>query len=205
MVNYKSSRVLPIALTVVIIIVAIAGIVGLMSLLLGGGNSSTSGKKTESVSSQARTSLLDTTDGSSVSMTVRGPIVADEDFRSYRVEISPSARNFQSFKGYLDTVTDKESLPNNVAAYSQFVNALDRINMVAGVPFEGEENNVSGVCSSGNLYEFSTLKNGKIRSMFWTSTCSESKGSLKGSAKQISNLFLNQIPSSSSIDQSLKL
>ena len=203
MVNYKSYRILPIALTVVIIIVAIAGIVALTSLLFKGGGSSSGPGTQESLESQARTHLLDTTASSSVSMTVRGPIVADEDFRSFRVEISPTERKFQAFKGYLDTTVDSEVLSNNVAAYTQFVNALERINMVSRAPFVGENNDVKGVCSSGSVYEFSTLKNGKVRDMFWTSTCKGSAGSLRGSAKQISGLFLNQIPSGSNISESL--
>lgn len=206
MVSYKSSRVLPVILTIVIIIVAIAGLVALMSLIFKGtGSSSINKGNGEAAVSQSRQNLLDSTAGSSVSMTVRGPIVADEDFRSYRVEVSPSERKFQAFNGYLDTVTASEVLENNVAAYNQFVHALERINMVSGMPFVGEANDVSGVCSSGKLYEFSTLKKGKARDMFWTSTCSESKGSLKGSAAQISTLFLNQIPASSPIAESLKL
>src|SRR5690606_34333620 len=80
----------------------------------------------------SRQDLLNTSVNRSVSMTVRGPIVADEDFRSYQIVISPDSRQFRAFTGYLDVITDSETLPNNTAAYDQFVNALDKANLSVG-------------------------------------------------------------------------
>jgi len=140
-----------------------------------------------------------------VSMTVRGPIVADEDFRSYQIVISPSERKFTAYTGYLDVITDQQTLTNNTAAYDQFVHALNKANMVAGTPFTGEKNNVLGVCATGKVYEFRTLNNGDDQTMLWTSTCSGSPGSLKASATQLSQLFLNQIPNGSNIEANLKI
>ncbi len=200
MANYRTSRILPTILTIVIIIVAIAGLVALARLVFTGTSSNTN-----TVVDTSQADLLNTSDGRSVSMTVRGPIVADEDFRSYRITISPSSRQFEAFTGYLDAVTDQQTLSNNTAAYDQFVNALDKANMVAGTPFEGDKNNVLGICATGRVYEFSTLTAGDVNEMLWTSTCSGSPGSLKGSATQLSQLFLNQIPDSSNITASLKL
>ena len=89
MTTYRSSRVLPTILTVVVIIIVIAGVVALARLLFSGGGSSSTSNQEVNV---ARQSLLTTTDGHAVRMTVRGPIVADEDFRSYRITISPKDR-----------------------------------------------------------------------------------------------------------------
>lgn len=202
MANYRNSRILPTILTIVVIIIAIAGVVALARLLFTGAGSSSTSKDEVNVAQQ---SLLNTTDGRSVRMTVRGPIVADEDFRSYRITISPTARQFEAFKGYLDTATDQQTLPNNTAAYDEFVHALDKANLAAGKQFEGEKNNVLGICATGKVYEFALLSSGETDSMFWTSTCGGSPGSLKGSAAQLSGLFLGQIPSGSTIEDSLKL
>jgi hypothetical protein len=199
MANYRTSRILPTILTIVIIIVAIAGLVGLARLIFTGSTS----KPPTTDNSQRK--LLDSSEGRAVSMTVRGPIVADEDFRSYSVTISPTSRQFQAYTGYLDVITDQETLPNNTAAYEQFVHALNKANMVAGTPLEGEKNNILGVCASGKVYEFSLLNAGDIEEMLWTSTCSGSKGSLKASAAQLSELFLDQIPESADITASLNL
>lgn len=200
MANYRTSRIIPTILTIIIIIVAIAGLVALGRFLFTGGDAN----KTAEVD-MSQTHLLNTTEGRSVSMTVRGPIVADENFRSYRITISPTSRHFEAFNGYLDTVTNDQRLANNTAAYDQFVHALDKANMVKGTPLEGEKNNVLGICATGKVYEFAVLNNGIADEMLWTSTCGGSPGSLKASATQLSNLFLNQIPDGSKITTSLRL
>jgi len=200
MANYRTSRIIPTILTVIIIIVAIAGLIALVRLIFTGSTS-----KQPAAVNTSRQQLLDTSAGRAVSMTVRGPIVADEDFRSYSVMISPSSRQFQSYTGYLDVITNQQTLPNNTAAYDQFVHALDKANFAAGTPFEGDKNNTLGICATGKVYEFNLLNNGNSDYMLWTSTCSGSPGSLKASASQLSQLFLNQIPNGSNIEQSLKL
>lgn len=200
MAKYRTSRILPTILAIVVIVIAIAGLVTLARIVFTG---STSTQPVEVDTSQQ--DLLNTNDGRSVSMVVRGPIVADEDFGSYRITISPTARQFQTFNGYLHTVTFEQTLPNNTAAYSQFVHALDKANLVAGVPFEDEKNNLLGICATGKVYEFNIIDQAEVDEMLWTSTCSGSPGSLKASATQLSQLFLNQIPDGSTITTSLKL
>lgn len=203
MATYKTRRILPIVLTIVIIIVAIAGIVGLVRLIVTGGTGSP--KPASEDVSIIEQHLLSTIATRSVRMTVRGPIVADEDFRSYQITVSPSSRQFQTFTGYLDTLTRQETLANNTAAYSQFVYALDKANMAAGRQFTDDRNDVRGICATGKVYEFATLNDDKVDSMLWTSTCGGSPGSLKASVAQLSRLFLNQVPRSSNIIDSLSL
>ncbi|MGH7218644.1 MAG: hypothetical protein ACREGE_04350 [Candidatus Microsaccharimonas sp.] len=201
MANYRTSRIVPTVLTIIIIIVAIAGLVALGRLIFSGGGSSNSAEQID----MSQQNLLDTTANRAVSMTVRGPIVADEDFRSYRIIVSPSSRTFEAFTGYLDQSTARQVLPNNTSAYSQFVNALDKANLVKGTPFEGDKNNVLGICATGKVYEFKVLNGETADEMLWTSTCSGSSGSLRASVAQLSRLFLDQIPEGSDITASLKL
>lgn len=199
MANYRTSRILPTVLTIIIIIVVIAGFVALARVVFTG--SASKSQETVDVSKQ---NLLDSADGRAVRMVVRGPIVADEDFRSYSITISPSSREYQAYTGYLDVVTNQETLPNNTVAYEEFVNALNKANMVAGTPLEGDKNSTLGVCATGKVYEFSLLNAGDTEEMLWTSTCSGSKGSLRASATQLSQLFLNQIPNSIDVTVNLK-
>lgn len=199
MANYRTSRILPTILTIIIIIIAIAGLVALARLVFTG--SASKNQETVDVSQQ---NLLSTDDGRAVRMTVRGPIVADEDFRSYSITISPTLREYTAYTGYLDVVTNQQSLPNNKAAYDQFVHALNKANMVAGNPLEGEKNNVLGICATGKVFEFSLLNAGDAEETLWTSTCSGSKGSLRASATQLTQLFLNQIPNSVDVTTNLK-
>ena len=161
MANYRTSRILPTILTIIVIIVAIAGLVALARLLFTGSSSSSSTPRVNVVEQN----LLNTGAERAVSMTVRGPIVAEEDFRSYRITVSPSSRQFQTYKGYLDTVIDQQTLSNNTAAYEQFVYALSKANYAKGVPFEGERNDVRGICATGRVYEFNTLTDSDSTSM----------------------------------------
>jgi len=200
MANYRTSRILPTVLTIIVIIVAIAGFVALARLLFGGG-----GSDADKPLDTSQQNLLNTSASRAVSMTVRGPIVADEDFRSYRIVVSPTARDFKAYTGYLDAVTSQQTLNNNTAAYDQFVHALDKANLVVGDPFEGDKNDVRGICATGKVYEFSLLNDNDAEETLWTSTCSGSPGSLKASVTQLSNLFFNQIPNGSNIESSLKL
>ncbi|OJU88080.1 hypothetical protein BGO17_03845 [Candidatus Saccharibacteria bacterium 49-20] len=200
MANYRTSRILPTVLTIIVIVIAIAGLVALARLLFTGSSSTA---VTEFQAQQQ--GLLNTDDGRAVSMTVRGPIVADEDFRSYQVIISPTERKFTAYTGYLDVITDQQVLSNNTAAYDQFVHALNKANMVAGTPFTGDKNNVLGVCATGKVYEYRTMSGGEDQTMLWTSTCSGSPGSLKASSTQLSRLFLSQIPDGSNIEANLKI
>ena len=130
----------------------------------------------------------------SVKMTVRGLIVANENFRSYTVEVSQSKRVLTTYKGYLGEVIKQVSLPNSPDAYDQFIHALDKANMMKGQSFSGKEDDLLGVCATGHLYDFSVLKNGTLEKHLWTSTCRGSVGSLKANTQQLQNLFISQIP-----------
>lgn len=200
MANYRTSRILPIILVVVIIIIAIAALVSLARVVFFSGGSSA-----PVVTDVSREALLNTSAGRSVSMTVRGPIVADEEFHSYKIDISASNRELSTFKGYLGTVVDKTSLGNNVAAYEEFVHALDKADLADGTELEGDKNDVRGICATGRVYEFSIIDNGKTVKRLWTSTCKGSTGSLDASVNQLTELFVNQIPGSEKLIKKVSL
>lgn len=201
MASYRTSRIVPTVLTVIVIIVVIVGLVSLARLLFTSGNSSTSSTEAQ----VAREALLDTTDGASVVMSVRGPIVADEDFRSYQVTITSNKREIQTYKGYLETVIEQKSLGNNTAAYDEFVHALDKANITSGRQLSDERNDIRGICATGRVYEFKVMKAGESKQTLWTSTCGGSTGSLKANATQLTQLFLNQIPDSTELVRDLSI
>ncbi len=188
MAHYRTSRILPVALVIIIIIIAIAALVSLARIVFF------STPTTPAAVDTSKTALLDTTVGRSVSMTVRGPIVADEEFQSYQIDISNSVREIKTYKGYLDTVVDSVALTNNVAAYEQFVYALDKADLAKGVELSGDRNDVRGICATGRVYEFTIFNNKKPVKRVWTSTCKGSTGSLNASVTQLTSLFVNQIP-----------
>ncbi len=199
MANFRTSRIVPVALVVLIIVIAIAALVSLARVVFFSGSS------TPAVTDTSRTALLDTSATHSVSMTVRGPIVADEEFHSYKIDISPSARQLKTYTGYLDAVVDSSSLTNNVASYEQFVYALDKANLAKGTELTGDKDDTRGICATGDVYEFTILNNDSSVKHLWTSTCSGSSGSLDASVSQLTELFTAQIPTASKLINKIDL
>jgi FlaG/FlaF family flagellin (archaellin) len=200
MAKIRNSRIIPTILVVVIVIIAIVAIIsGIRAVFLSG--PSTSNKPTDNT----QQSLLNTSASNSVSMSVRGPIVADENFHSYKIVVSPTSRQITTYNGYLGTVVEQKSLSNNTAAYEEFVNALNLAKMTAGnQPAEGESD-IRGVCATGRLAEFAILSNDLPVETLWTSTCSGSQGTLRASDSQLSNLFLAQIPEAKTYARNVSL
>lgn len=188
----SSSRVIPIIIVLIVIAIAIAAIVSIGRAVFGGGQTTT----TEQID-VGQAALLDTAASRSVRMTVRGPIVADENFRSYQIIVGPSTRSLTTYSGYLGTVLETNALGNNVKAYDEFVHALDKANMTVGTPLEGEADDIRGICATGEVYEFDVMDDNSQVKHLWTSTCKGSKGSFRASVPQVQNLFLRQIPGAS--------
>lgn len=189
MATYRSARIFPVILVIVIIAIAIIALVSLARAVFFSSSSSN-----DSVVDSSQTALLATDANRRVEMTVRGPIVADERFASYRITVSPSSRTLTTYRGYLDSVVDRIELGNNVAAYEEFVFALDKAGLAAGDEYGDDRDDVRGVCATGQVTQFGILDTGESVKTLWTSTCRGSSGTLDASASQLSRLFLRQIP-----------
>ncbi len=201
MANYRNSRIFPIALVLIIIAIAVAALVSLTRIVFFNSNSTSTVSQTD-VSRQA---LLNTDADRAVRMTVRGSIVADEQFRSYQITITPSSRVLTTYTGYLDKKVDEIALGNNIPAYEEFVYSLERANLAKGVELTGDNNDTRGICATGQVYQFTIMKAGKSVESLWTSTCRGSKGSLDASVDQLSALFQSQIPGASDIVRKIDL
>ena len=192
MARYTSrSRFIPIILIIVIMVIAIVALVSLARAIFFSGGQSTQNTAQVDVS---RDALLNTADGHKVQMTVRGPIVADENFNSYRITITPSSRSLTTYRGYLGTQIDAMNLGNNVAAYDQFVHALDKADLPVGTAFAKDKDSTLGICATGRVYEYEIMSGNDVVKRLWTSTCKGSPGSLRASADQLTSLFVAQIP-----------
>lgn len=200
MATFRSSRIIPIALVLIVIAIAIAALVSLARAVFFSGDSQTTSKVDVS-----REALLSTTANRSVRVTVRGAIVADEQFRSYQITISPSSRILTTYTGYLDKQIDQISLPNNIPAYEQFVYALDRANYARGTELTGEKNDTRGICANGLVYQFDVIQDTTTVKNLWTTTCKSSKGSLSADASQLKSLFIEQVPGASTLIGKLRL
>jgi len=195
----NASRFIPIILVLIVVAVAIAALVSLGQAIFGGGQSS---QTQPDVGHQA---LISTDANRSVRMTVRGPIVANENFHSYQITLAPATRTMTTYTGYLDQILATKQLDNNINAYEQLVYALDKANMMQGDELTGDKNDIRGVCATGDVYEFEVLQDNSTVKRLWTSTCKGSPGSFKASVSQVQTLFLNQIPENKTLLKAVDL
>ena len=186
------SRFIPILLVIIITIVAVAAVIAIGRALFGDGSSNNTQPNPNI--EDAKTALLSTDVDRSVRLTVRGPIVANENFRSYSVTITPDSREMITYEGYLDNQIDRKRLDNNTKAYTELVYALDKRKMMDGKDLTEEQNDLRGICASGKIYKFETIKNNSVVKSLWTSDCSGSKGSAQANVNEILDMFLKQIP-----------
>ncbi len=188
MASYKTTRFIQIVFVLLIIILVIGTLVYFgRSIFFPNTN----------VASQpdiSQTALLSTNADRAVRMTVRGPIVADEDYRTYQIRVTPNERALIEYKGYQNQQFDNITLVNNIPSYEQFVYALDRSNLMRGTELTGDSNDVRGVCASGNLYQFQIFKADKVVKMLWTTSCSSVHGSINASLRVLTDLIISQIP-----------
>ena len=189
MATYRSRRIFPVILVIIIIAIAIVGLVYVIQILFfsGGGNISLQ-------ADTSRSSLINTSADRAVSVSVRGHIIADEDFRSYQIRVTPNERVFTTYRGYQKDTIENDTLENNIPAYEQFVYALSRAGLMNSSAFTGVANDTRGICAAGFLYEFQIYQADKSLKMLWTTSCSASRGSLGQGAKALESLFIEQIP-----------
>lgn len=195
-------RIISIVLILVVVGIVITAFVSLGRILFSGGDE---GEQVATPVNSGKQALLQTTADRSVRMTVRGPIVANENFHSYAITLAPDARTMTTYVGYLGQQVKNEQLDNNVQAYTQVVNALGRANLMEGTPLEGDADNTDGICATGYLYIFEVLQATNVVQRLWTSTCKGSVGSLKANLQQVRNLFSRQIPNSTKLTSEIKL
>ncbi|MGB4761830.1 MAG: hypothetical protein WBP12_00570 [Candidatus Saccharimonas sp.] len=188
---YRGSgpRILPLIIVIVIVALVIAALVTIGRMVFTGGSQSGDQENKDA----ATTAILDTTAARSVQWTVRGPLVADENFRTYQIIVSPKERVYTVYSGYLGSPLESKRYANNTAAYEQFVFALNKAE--AGKTREAENVDIRGVCATDGLaYTLETLVNDTADNKLWSSTCKNSPGTLAANPLQIHALFTNQIP-----------
>lgn len=192
-------RLVPIIVVIIVAIISIAALVSLGRAIFSGGGDS----PTETTVNTGKQALTSTLADRSVRMTVRGPIVANENFYSYTITANSSARNMTTYVGYVGQQIDSSQLENSTPAYEQFVYALDRANLMEGSASSNDD--IRGICATGNVYEFEVLQGENSVQKLWTSTCSGSAGTLKANLGQVSRLFQLQIPSFSNLISKIRL
>jgi hypothetical protein len=190
---YRGSgpRILPIIIIILVVALVIAAVVSIGRMMFT--NSSTSSPAGVETTESVLSALHETGDSRSVRWTVRGPIVADEQFKTYTITVGPTARSFVTRSGYEEQVIDTKTYRNNTSAYEQFVYALEK----AGIANTRSAGDIDfrGVCATHGLaFRYESLQNGTAEHSLWTTTCGGSKGTMTANIGQIQALFVNQIP-----------
>ena len=190
---YRGSgpRILPIIIIILVIALVIAAIVSVGRMVFTSGTSQGPAgvESTEAV----LTALHETGDNRAVRWTVRGPIVADEKFKTYAITITPTKRSFVTYSGYEEQVIDTKTYSNTARAYEEFVYALEKADIAktrsaTGVDFRG-------VCATHGLaFKYVSLNDGTADHTLWTTTCNGSKGTMAADSGRVQALFVNQIP-----------
>jgi hypothetical protein len=195
MTKVRFTKIIPVALILIIIAIAIAALVTLARVIFFPSQSDINSQIDSS-----KEALLSVDAEHTILFKERGPIIADESARSYQIRITPNTRELVTYKGYSGKIIDKISLNNNANSYEQFVFALYKANFIKGNELTGDSDDTRGICATGSVYEFSVISNdNKIEKHLWTSTCSGSKGSLSANANQLIDLFINQIPDAKTV------
>ncbi len=189
-------RIIPLILIVVVIGLVIAAVVSLSHTFFGSGKkASPSASPSASTKVNAGKQALTTiSSDSSVRMSVRGPLVADENYHTYTITISTTTRTMTTYQGYSGKTFANDQRANSVDGYTQLVYALSKAKLMDGTPLSGSANDERGVCATGTLYDFEVFQGTTSVQKLWTSTCTGAPGSLKASLTQVTNLFDSQIP-----------
>ncbi len=191
---YRGSKpkIIPIIIAIIIMALIIAALVSLGRMLFGG--NSTTKTNAASESQQVRSDTLDMASGRALRFTERGPIVADENFKSYQIIITPTTRTYTTYSGYLDRVVGSKTYQNNQRAYEELAYALDKAN-ISKLLDNNTSDDIRGVCATnGYLYLYETVNNSAATHTVWTTTCAASKGNMGANIAQVKALFVNQIP-----------
>ena len=198
MANYRTVRIIPVAFILIIAALAVAALFSMAR-----GIFFPDAVTDTSTIQSGHSSLISTTAGRSVKMTVRGPVVAEEEFRSFDIIVSPNQRQLVTYQGHMATVLENVKLSNNIPSYEEFVYALDDARMMSSPEHKGSANDKRGVCARGYLYDFSIYNDDKLVKELWTTSCSDERGSLDAKSLPLRRLFIDQIPTAKSITDKL--
>ena len=128
---------------------------------------------------------------SSVSSTVVGKLVGDEQRRAIRIIVSPNERRLEILSTYDQTILSSESFPNDRTAYENFLSAL------GGQGFLNKKEtkiiDQRSVCPTGNRFVYDLSENGEHISNLWSVSCNKD-GTFNGRGSVIRELFQRQIP-----------
>lgn len=166
------------------ILVTIGLIALILVLLLRGGGDSTTEVKTSKLADYANS-------GSSAHYTIDGPINAEEEHKTIKIDVSADQVNLTVYRGYQGTVVTQQMYPNNKDAYTVFLKALQTQGFTQANTDEALKDE-RGVCPLGErvIYAFDNGTKESVRS--WSTSCGT--GTYEGKKSAVRELFQRQVP-----------
>lgn len=137
-----------------------------------------------------------------VRLTVEGPVVADQNHNAYQITIGRNTAKIETYKGYERQVIETKVYENNEEAYETLLLSLERAGYQRTI--EDESNtDPRGICPTGNRYTYELVDGSSTLIESWSASCN--KGTFRGDATAIRNLFIRQIPEFSRVTGKLNL
>lgn len=128
----------------------------------------------------------------SAKVTIEGPIVADENFESYEIEIGQDFRRMTVYRGYGRSVVAQKTYDNNDQAYDQFMRALAKLGFTNSTATTLKDER--GSCATGSRFIYELKDFDESVQRLWGVSCSSNNGSFAGSGTSVRSLFRSQIP-----------
>lgn len=182
-----------ILLVAVVALVMLGGITFLARSIIGNGGNS-GGSSNDNQGSVGQTILSNPGKNATIAMSVRGPVVAQENHYDIDLKITSSSRNLVIYRGYdRKKVIKRIDLDNSDKAFSDLSLALNNNGFMNESKGSATKNN--GLCASGQLIDFRVSDGDKSQDL-WTTSCGTGLGNFSGRSSTVVDLLLNQIPGS---------
>lgn len=127
-------------------------------------------------------------------LSVRGPIVAPENHYSLALTVKQDSRNLTIWRGYNGEIFKKIERKNSAKSFADFLAAAERAGIATEKNSGQNEQNLAGICASGQLIRFEILEKNAAKFSLWTTSCNGISGNFGGAHNNLIELFLKQIP-----------
>ena len=132
------------------------------------------------------------TSSSEVSLTIDGPITADQTHSAIKITVDERRATAELIKGYEGQVQDSKSYATNENLYANLLLSLKRAGFIVGLTDESL-NDERGYCPTGLRYVYELKDNGNEVRRLWSTSCSRDS-TFKGMGETVRTLFQSQIP-----------
>lgn len=123
---------------------------------------------------------------------VDGPVVANENHRSFEIEVAENVVSMTVYGSYGQRVIEEKSYRNTTESFDTFLSALEneRVTDRFGDTDEEDDHEEIGVCPRGRRY-IVELDSAVRR---WSTSCRNSEGTAGFNMRSIRSLFEDQVP-----------